>query len=238
MPKHIVKESHELDAWKGTPGEMADLFERALQLATEADPEGEGRSLSVTVEIDNDEVRFDDPSEFREYGQVGKLAAAKEVTAHVSGWKDSVSVMIMLRGRYREFSGASVSVSGTNHVAVSGLVKQLGQQLDKGKRHRPKNRWVVSVGFLAVLAIAFSGGEVSRNVSSSAGWTLSGLALLISAAIGSSYFTIPLVVPGLEILDPKDPRSRYERWRKFILGGVWGLLLVAVGAILQAVLQK
>ncbi len=34
---------------------------------------------------------------------------------------------------------------------------------------------------------------------------------LVIAAIGSSaYFTLPVLVPGLEILDPDDPRSRND----------------------------
>ncbi len=132
MAEHTAKESYKLSAWKGTPGDMADLFERALQLATEADPDAENRSLSITVENDTGEVRFNDPSEFREYGNSSKLADAKDITAHVSAWEDRVRVMVLMRGKIREFSGASLNVSGSNHVAVSGLVKQLAQQLDKG----------------------------------------------------------------------------------------------------------
>jgi hypothetical protein len=234
--EHVAKESYELDAWKGTPSEMSDLFERAFQLASETDPDAENLSLSIKVDTANGQAKFDDPAEFREYGKSGRLAEAEDITAHVSGWQSKVSVMFMLRGKYKEFSGASVSVSGTNHVAVSGLAKQLGQQLDRGKRHVPTGfaSGLISLSVAAGFAIA---AIAVASLSSGASYVLFALALIAVAGGVALEYILPIIVPGLEILDPKDPRTRYERWRKFILGGAWGLLLVAVGAVLQAILS-
>ncbi len=232
MAEHVVKEVHDLKGWKGSPEEMADLFGRALQLAREASPNTEDMSLSITVSISTGEINFKDLNEFRAYGWDRCLAEVEEVIAHVSGWDGDLRVMFMFRGKYEMFSGASVSVSGTNHVAVSGLAKQLGQQLDKGGRHKPRN-WVVS---LWLLLIAVSLAFAAAMVSGAASWILLGLALLAALGCATVDFVMPRIVPGLEILDPKDPKSRYERWRTKFLAACGALLLVVIGAVLQAIL--
>lgn len=238
MAQHVVKESHDLGAWKGTPDDMADMFMRALQLANEADPGAKERRLSITVDTGSDRHSFADLDEFREFGKAGKLDSKSDITAHVLAWQDSaVDVMFMLRGKFKEFSGASVDVSGTNHVAVSGLAKQLERELDKGKRRRPSIGWLYGVGVVVALPLSVIAGVVSRDISSVAGWMLAGIAVLIAFGAGFSPFIVPVIVPGLEILDPEDPRSRYERWRGKLLAGAGALILVVLGAVLQAVLK-
>jgi hypothetical protein len=237
MAEHVIEESYKLIAWKGTPGEMADLFERAFQLASEADTGAEEMSLTITLKSPEGEMTFKEAQEFREYGAAGKLARAKKITAHVSAWKGAVRVIIFLTGEVGLGAGASVHVSGTNHVAVSGLTKQLARQLDQGKRHRPRTGLVYLAGCLVAVGMSFAARWAEDQISDGASWAIFGLGLFIAGFAGFSYFTLPILVPPIEILDPADPRTRYERWRGRLLAAAGALLLVVIGAVLQAELD-
>jgi hypothetical protein len=230
MAEHVVKESYALKAWKGTPQEVADLFARAFQLAAETDTTGADWSLSITVETATGEIKFKDLPEFREYGKSSKLADVEKVRAHVSARGGGVTVMVWLEKKAYGLDAASVSVSGSNHVAVSGLTAQLGQRLDKGKRHRPRNVWTFSVGLLVLALVAYGAGRAGGIVE----WGLLGLTALVWLGVITSHFWVRRLVPDLEILDPDDPRTRYERWRGKLFAGAGALLLVVIGAVLQA----
>jgi hypothetical protein len=231
MAEHVVKESYALKAWKGTPQDVADLFSRAFDLAAETDTTGVEWSLSITVETATGEIKFEDLPEFREYGKSSKLAEAEKIRAHISAREGGVTVMVWLEKKTYGFDAASISVSGSNHVAVSGLKAQLGQLLDKGKRHRPRNVWTFSVGLLILALIAYGAGRAGGGVVK---WSLLGLTLLVWLGVTTSHFWVPRLVPDLEILDPDDPRTRYERWRGKLFAAAGALLLVVIGAVLQA----
>jgi hypothetical protein len=233
MVEHVAKESYALKAWKGTPEDVAALFERAFQLTRETDAAVDWR-LSTTVETATGEIKFDDLPEFREYGKSSKLADALKIRASISAWEGEVRVMVWLERKAYGFDAASISVSGSNHVAVSGLTSQLAQQLDKGKRYRPKTAWMLAIGISIATLASFGAGRAAAGGAGE--WVPWAIFVLVWLPVATSYFWMPVLVPDLEILDPDDPRTRFERWRGKLLAGAGALLLVVISAVLQAVL--
>lgn len=238
VPTITVEEDHQLDAWKGSLGDIADLFERAIELAESTAPSDARLHPSVSATLATADLGFDSVEEFRDYARTGKLEKLKEVSLFMmSHGTEQLKLSVTLRATDTRSGGARFSVAGADHVAVSGIAQQLRHQLDQGRRHLPREALLrtplfllssaVGIGF----AIAFERSGVLAALLAVMGCVL----VFLNAFLDS---IVSRLVPALEILDPSDPRTIYERWRGKLLAATGAVVLVVIGVVLQALLAS
>lgn len=238
VPTITVEEGHHLDAWKGSVDDIADLFERACELVESVAPTDSGLHPSVSATLETADLSFDSVKEFREYAQTGKLEKVDEASLFMmSHGADQLKLSVTLRATHTASGGARFSVAGTDHVAVSGIAQQLRHQLDQGKRHRPREALLRTPLFLlsSVVGIGFAIAVERSGVLTALLAVVGGALVFLNAFLDS---IVDRLVPALEILDPNDPKTIYERWRGKLLAATGAVVLVVIGAVLQALLRS
>ncbi|HWA55233.1 MAG TPA: hypothetical protein VG816_13775 [Solirubrobacterales bacterium] len=236
MAREKIDADVSVDAWKGTFDDVAELFERARELANQTNITESDVYTSLSADIPTGELHFDDIGEFRQFGHDGRLDEARKIQGSTSIGFDQLRVSVTVDRRFKRSGGVSTSVSGANPVEVSGIADQLGQALQRGQRRRVSARTLHLV--LLFLIVTFSVGAILLSFVSWPATIIAGV-LWLATSVANVFSDDILygLVPNVEILKTDESKTTYERWRGRLLAIGGAVALAIIGAVVQAALS-
>lgn len=238
MAQEKLEEGYRLEAWKGSPEEIADLFELIHELAR-VDRQPEEVAQRVSAEFQDRKIEFDSLNEFREWGATGKFREARKLSGSASSFEfQGLQAWITIERRFRDLGGVSLHVSGPDPVAVSGIASHLRKALDRGKRDRfPAQR--LRIICLIIVALATPWTAVAALSLGSIFGAVVGVSVWLSAMVVNVFAEdiVFRLVPAVEILETRDAPTTYEQWRGKLVAGIGALAIALVAAVVQAALS-
>lgn len=229
MPKQITHRDYSCNAWAGTPKALADLFRRAQELIEQETGVEAGQSVTVRSRSKTD-VRYESIEEFAAEATFDQLKRASEISCHIG--REPLGAMFLLSASGGVRGGLHLRVSGTKSVSVVGVEQLLTAEIATGRRTLRISQLTTTT----VLALGACGAVVAATLSYLKAFTaaLIVLAVFVTPAALSllMQLTQPLLVPVLEVLDPSDPRTKWQRSRGWLIGALTALAISVLGPLI------
>lgn len=231
--RRAVEREWTQETWRGSPDELGSLISDCAALVGQIS--GDDSEVTVSVGKGGDDLRLTGISEVSEFVRSGdpRLREAQRVHVMMGGLRTVHLALWFRRSFVPGMYALAVTISGSDPVAVDGLVAETKRLAGRNGRRVPLNPigWVLwAVGLMLMAPSWFSDSRVSD-------W-LASAGLATSAIAAYILWVHLLVVPRFEIIDPRAPESGSARVRRWLAGSGQWLLAAVVGAVIYALIEK